>query len=376
MSTSQLPTRTNPQFGSGTFSGSPSPLSYQTVMPEYPDVTYERYQNTYGLWDGRGSNSVNAWINGYPNYETWRTNLLDEYNARMSAYNTWLGTGAGQRASLESGNYNPSYFSGQNAAASGIDPGQVSEGAGFSEMAQGIKGIFDFAMAIMSIRSAIISNASKAAQTKLIEQQTEAQRINNQYLEGILQGKTAGLNFQNDKRQFELESLFYPRWSKYPELWKGGVFSPYGRGSYDLRDADLSFGYQRQVKDLGLMDAAKNLRDSQNALLKASKREKDWYYENVFSIQKEILEHTRDILKGEYEFQPMEQKLRKAGIIANISVGVINAAVNAVRTFIPALNSGVSSLSSILDSPASSPNLGPASGGLDLSGFGSYSPFE
>lgn len=308
---------------------SSSPLSYQTTMPEYPDVSYQSWAQKYGMGAStRLGQAVNAWISGNPDYNTWRTNQLDEYNAAMSAYNTWLNSGAGIRASAESGNYNPSYFQGAGSpSASPLSYQDTAPNSGLSEMAQGISGVFQFAQAIQSMR---MLGAQVAGQTL----KNKAQDITNKYLETKLKLTNDKLGFDADKRQFDLETLFYPRWSSHPELWKGGAFSPYGRGTYDLRDADLSFGYQRASRDLDLMTSAKNLRDSQTALNKASKRDKDWFYENVFGIQKTILEHSRDLLKGNLDFQKTEQDLRKAGIIAGISVNVINAAVNAIKTFV------------------------------------------
>lgn len=315
---------------------SSSPLSYQTTMPEYPDVSYETWSNTYGNGSngifGRLGDAVYAWSNHSPDYKTWRTNLLDEYNAAMSAYNTWLSTGAGQRASAESGSYNPSYFQGAGTpSASPLSYQDVQPNSGLSEMAQGIQGIFQFAQAISSMRMLAEQVAGQRLKNK-------AQDITNRYLETKLKLGNDLLGFQADRKQMDLEDLLYPRWSSHPELWKGGVFSPYGRGTYNLENVDKGFSYQRNVKDLDFLQAGIDLRKSQDALTQASKREKDWFYENVYGIQKTILEHSRDLLKGTLDFQKTEQDLRKAGIIAGISVNVINAAVNAIKAFIPGIN--------------------------------------
>lgn len=370
-----------------------SPLSYQTTMPEYPDLDYQTYLKTYLYKDSydrekalaakfgheyvdhdwynanRMWNEFDAWNSGKLGYNDWRTNQLDSYNGALGAYKIWLESGAGQRASAESGNYNPSYFEGAGSpSASPLSYGQTSASSGFSEMAQGISGIFQFAQAIQSVRLM----ASQIAGQNL---KNQAQKINNLFLERILSGRVSGQNLRNDRQQFELEQLFYPRWSNRPELWKAGVFSPYGRETYDLRDAERGLGYQRAVADLDYLKAGKALRDSQSALMDASTREKKWYYDNVLKIEKEILENQNKILAGEYDFQKTEQRLRKAGIISNIGVGVINAAVNAVKAFSPAglLGSGSGSLSAPSWKP---PFSSPVQDGLDMSGFGSWSPFE
>lgn len=323
-------------------------LSYQHVMPEYPDVSYEAWANTHGY---SSSPRFLAWLDtifaGRQTYKEWKEDQINGYNADVSAYNSWLGTGEGIRASAESGDYSPAYYgSGAGAAsASPLNYQEVSDQSGFSEMAQGISGIFKFISALQGMKMV----ATQIAGQKL---KNQAQQITNDMLPSILTGKLSGLNLKNDRSQFELEQLFYPRWSSHPELWKGGVFSPYGRGVYDLRDAEKSFGFQRAAADIDYRKAAKDLLDSQNALVTASKREKDWYRENLFDIQKDILLNQKKILQGEYDFQKTEQKLRKAGVIANISVGVVNALVNAVKT----LSAG--GLLSGIGSDVSSPSWG------------------
>lgn len=348
-----------------------SPLSYQTTMPEYPDVSYKAYQAETGY---SGQSRFDTWIgnlwDGNASYDTWRTNLLDQYNAQLGAYNTWLETGEGIRASAESGGYNPSYFNGNAPSASPLSYQDVNESTGLSELGQGISGIFKFAQAFMQVKA-------MASQIAGQELKNKAQDINNQYLGKLLGLKADNLTFQADKRQFDLEQLFYPRWSTKPELWKGGVFSPYGRGTYDLEGAERSLGYQRAVTDLDYLKAGKILRQSQNDLVKASKREKDWYFDNVNSVMLSMMQHSEKILKGEYDFQQTEQQLRKAGIIANISVGVINAAVNAIKAFMPGVSSGLGSLAGgTLPGPTQFPSLGAGNGGMDFSGFGSFSPYD
>lgn len=345
-----------------------SPLSYQTTMPEYPDVSYDAWLRQYYGDDATYNWAKRAGIIPVPvnkaDYKTWRTNLLDDYNARMGAYNTWLQTGEGQRASAQSGGYNPSYFGAGSPSASPLDfSSDVAGPSPFSDMAQGISGLFQFAQAFGSLRML----TEQIAGQKL---KNEAQEISNRYLDTTLSLKRDVLGFQADRKQHDLETLFYPRWSKHPELWSNGVFSPYGRGSYDLRGVDNSFEYQRQVKDLDLLDQAKALRIAQVALINANTKEKNWFIDNVNSIQKEILEKQRDLLSGQVDFLPIEQKLRKAGVIAGIGVDVINAAVNVIRSFVPSIR-GLGSGSSS-KSPYRYPDWMNGDGtGLDLGMFGS-----
>lgn len=270
-----------------------------------------------------------AWGAGKSNYATWAQNLMNAYQSRVNQYTDYINSPEGNRVLQENAGYNVNYSPQQHAPSSFPLNYQIPDpGVGSNEIGQGISGIFNLVNMIMAVKS---MGASIAGQ----ELKNQAQEITNRWLDKKLQYGVEGLGYQADRQQYLLEELFYPRWSKYPELWKGGVFSPYGRGSYDLRDADLSLGYRRQVADIDYIEAGKKLRQSVEALNNASKREKDWYYDNVKEIQKEIMTHSRDILKGTYDFQATEQNLRKWGAIANISLGVVNAAVNTIKAFVP-----------------------------------------
>ena len=312
-----------------------SPQSYQTTMPEYPDVSYERWDNLYGGYKGLGpyfffrnsriGSALMAWASGNPNYETWRQNLLDKYNSQVSEYNAWASSPLGQRTQNEEAGYNASYQSGATSQGSPLSYQDVNPGSGFSEMAQGIQGIFAFASALQGMKML-------ASQIQGQELKNEAQRINNAWLDKILGNKASLGGFQNDKLQYELEQLFYPRWSKYPELWKGGVFSPYGRGTYDLRDADLGFTYQRQVADLDFLKAGKVLRDQQAEIMKLDRKAKEFYNQNLLELQKDILSGQVKLINGQVDWQPIEFALRKKSIQWGIGLNAANTAISAIKT--------------------------------------------
>lgn len=341
-------------------------LSYQTTMPEYPDVSYQRWFNRYS----HGSSSrlgaeITAWALGAPNYETWRQNQLDDYNARMSAYNTWLSTGAGIRASAKSGEYNPSYFQNGPAEASPLAYQDVNPGSGVSEMAQGISGIFHFIQAFQGMKLA----SEQIAGQKL---KNEAQQIQNRYSERLLSGRAAGLNFQNDWLQMRNEGELYRQYFGLPELWKNGVFSPYGRGSYDLRQAGLGSFYQKADVDLTFRRAATDLARAQEDMAKWNAKEKKWFQDNIWQIQKDILNGQLTLQNGEIDFQAVRQKLYKAGVISNIANQTVNTAMNAIKSFImPGLSLGTQ-----LPGPTqfTSP-YSPLGGGVDLSGYGAFGSY-
>ena len=351
---------------------SSSPLSYQTTMPEYPDVSYQAWQNTvqqktgYGSgWNGsRLGYSLNAWASGLPDYNTWRTNLLDDYNAKMSAYNTWLSSGAGQRASAESGNYNPSYFNNGSPSASPLSYQEgVAPSSGLSEMAQGVSGIFQFIQAIYGMRMTAAQVAGQLARNKSIELENTQKEIQNKYLSTFLQYRNDKLGYQSDALGMDMEGRVFKRWQgqKFP----GDLITPFGRMTYNVDPTNVnSFEYQRAFRQNQFISMANTLRHHQIDLLKASKREKDWFFEKVFPIQKKILEHTEGLTKGSLDFQKTEQDLRKAGVIAGISVNVINAAVNAIKAFMPGAGGIYDALSGMTPGSNSSSTWSP---GLDFS---------
>lgn len=315
-----------------------SPQSFQTTMPEYPDVSYQTWKSKYGSQAGRLTDALTAWFNGDPNYETWRQNNLDDYNSKVSAYNAWASSPLGMRTQNEQAGYNASYSSGATSQGSPLSYQDVNPGNGFAEMAQGISGIFSFAQAIQGMK--MLSEQIRGQQIKngVTLQDLKSKEINNRYLDSLLSGKVTGMNFNNDKLQYDIEALFYPRWSKYPELWKGGAFSPYGRGTYDLRDADLSFGYQRAFNDIQAIRSATRLRDQQTEIAKLDQKAKEFYNTNLLELQKQILDGQLKLINGQVDFQPIEQELRKKAVNWGIGLQATNTVINGIKTaltFIP-----------------------------------------
>lgn len=318
-----------------------SPLSYQTTMPDYPDVSYKAWVRNYGLGNGvtlaggdvgnnfgRLGHSVVAWVKGAPAYETWRTNLLDEYNAAMSAYNTWLNTGEGVRASAESGRYNPSYFSNGAASASPLNYGSAPESSGFDEMAQGVSGIIQFAMALQSLRL-------QSAQIRGIDLKNQRQAIENGLVGTIAKYKADKLGYEADWLNMRNTQELYSRYRSIPELWKNGVFSPFGTMTYDLRNVDQGLGYQKAAQDLEFLRAGTFLRQQQKEMLGWNTKQQQFYFESMQDLERIILENQGKILKGQFDFQPIEQKLRKRAVNFGVGLGVVNAALNTAKLFIP-----------------------------------------
>lgn len=312
---------------------STTPLSYQTTMPEYPDVSYQAWVNKYNLGNsfkiqgngydadfGRFGHSIAAWANGYPSYETWRTNMLDEYNAALSAYNTWLSSGAGIRASAESGEYNPSYFQAGSSNASPLNYQDVSAGSGFSEMAQGVSGIINFVMALQGLRM-------KSAQLRGIDLANEKLAIENKYLPDLLSNKRTKGFLSNDALEL-LNTVELA--SRFGDLGTD-MISPSGKHTYNLSGVSKGLQYQTAVQDLSLVKATGVLRKAQSDMMNWSEKEKKFYVENMQQIEKDILNGKLSYINGQVDFQQMEQDLRKNGANANIATKIIDTILGVVK---------------------------------------------
>lgn len=318
-----------------------SPLSYQTTYPEYPDVSYEGYIKHYYPQGPGATTRIGNWFDStfghIPSWQEWRTNELDTYNSKLSAYNTWLSSGAGLAASAESGNYNKSYFDGGSASASPLNYGQANPTTGFSEMAQGVSGILQLVSAIQNWKMMSEQIAGQALKN-------QEQQIKNKYAEEWLSGRNAGQGFKNaglgfdaDFKQMRNEAQLYPIYEDHPELWLGGVFSPYGRMSYDLRGANKGFSYQRAFQDIQAVKAAVNLRKEQSALLQLSQKEKKFYTDSIQSVYLQFLTGQLELVRGQVKFQPIEQKLRKQATQWGIGLNATNTIINGVKTAVQLL---------------------------------------
>ena len=100
-------------------------ISYQTEYPVKPDTSYQAYLHSIGLGSAQETNvGIKKWFKtkfgSAPTYDQWKSDRMDSYNSDLSAYNTWLQSGAGIRASAESGDYNPNYF-GDGSQASPLE---------------------------------------------------------------------------------------------------------------------------------------------------------------------------------------------------------------------------------------------------------------
>lgn len=308
-------------------------------MPEFPDVSYDAYKNNYLKisnhpdWNRAGVSSY-AWANGYANYENWRENEMTAYNTRLSAYNTWLSSGAGKRASALSGQYNPSYFDNSNPSASPVQYGSAPEGAGWSEMAQGVSGLFSFLQGLQGLKLASEEIRGKALENASTAEKIEGQKIQNRWLERLNSGRCAVCLLVLIGFVIAMKLNFISV-SVHSPVLPGGLMH-YGMNDYDFTGVPNSFVWNRAAVDIQFRRAARELTLAQKEMATWNAKEREWYVKNMQSIQKDILNGTLTYLNGEIKFQEVEQRLRKAGAIVGMGTNVINTAVNAVKAFIPA----------------------------------------
>ena len=329
-----------------------SPLSWQTTMPEYPDVSYEAWGNQF-VSGSRLGQALEAFFTGSSDYNTWRNNKLDKYNAAMSAYNTWLSTGEGQRASLESGNYNPSYNSLGAAQASPLNyQSDVAPSNGLSEMAQGLSGIFQFVQALQGMK---MVSAQIAGQ----ELKNKQQEIINASLAEKLKWQNLGLfnsaafqGYRADDQAFKTASNLYSVFGWKKDIAADEMFSPFGIQSYNLKPFSHSPLYQRAWADLAMVRSATLLRNTQKEMLNWNIKEKKFYVNSIQQIQKEFWDNQLALAKGELSFQPIAQKLRKQATQWGIGLNVANTAINAAKTVVGMLNPVAGAASSISGVPS------------------------
>lgn len=322
---------------------SDSPLSYQTSMPEYPDVSYAKWRETQtsSKIGPRALASFDAWVRGNPNYETWRINQLDQYNSRMSAYNTWLLTGAGLAASAESGNYNKSYFDGGSASASPLQYQDVNPGSGASEMAQGLSGLMSLLSGVQGLRMASAQIAGKSLENQLLGEKIKQAETTNKWLDRSLGYKAFGLGYQADYRRMQNEAEVYSRFAG-TNLGKSTYFmDSFGPGlslMYDLNRANKGFMYNRQNADLAFVRAGTALRGVQKEMASWDAKSKQFYRECIQTIEKQILEGQLTLLNGQINFQPVEQQLRKESIRWGIGLQAANTVISAAKTVVGIVN--------------------------------------
>lgn len=322
---------------------SDSPLSYQTSMPEYPDVSYQHWKETQtsNKFGPRALAAVDAWFQGNPNYSTWRTNQLDSYNAAMSAYNTWLQTGAGIAASAASGGYNKSYFDGGSSSASPLQYQDVNPGSGASEMAQGLSGLMSMLSGVQGLRMASEQIAGKALENELTGEKIKQAQTTNYWLNRTLGYKAYNLGYQADFRRMQNEAEIYSRLAG-TNLGKSDYFmDAFGPGlslMYDLNRVNKGFAYNRQNADLAFVRAGTALRQTQKEMTHWSAEQKKFYTQSIQTLEKALLDGQVKYLNGQIDWQPVEQQLRKQSIQWGIGLNAANTVISAAKTVVGLVN--------------------------------------
>lgn len=349
-------------------------------MPEYPDVSYQRWRNIYGGPSAtRLGSALYAWTQGSPNYETWRTNHLDAYNAAWSKYNAWASSPAGHRSQNEAAGYNVNYSDTPTSQGSPLSYQDVNPQSGASEMAQGLSGLMSLFTGIQGLQATAANIAGKKLENTLLGEKIKSQVIQNKWLDRTLGFKSFGLGYQADYRRLQNEAEIYSRFAG-TNLGKSDyLMDSFGPGlslMYDLNRTQKGFMYNRQNADLAFLRAGTALRSQQKEMLSWDTKTKKFYNECIQEIEKQLLSGQVRYLNGQIDFQPIEQKLRKQSIQWGIGLNAANTAISAAKTVTSIVNplsgAGPTSFPGWGNLPNQSHSYG---GGFDVLNGDLYSPY-
>lgn len=276
-------------------------ISYQTEYPVKPDTSYQAYLRSLGLGSAQETHvGIKKWFKtkfgNAPTYDQWKSDRMDTYNSDLSAYNTWLQSGAGIRASAESGDYNPNYF-GDSSQASPLEY-QAPQG---TDAAQGVQDIAGFVGNIVGLLGGIENVKGQALKN-------QAQQTTNKYLEDQLIRRNARLGFLADWQEFTNQAQAFSMYGgQGSDLYAGGF------GTYDISPTTTGKGlmYQTALANLDFIRAGKELRHYQALLANFNGQERKFFVENMQSLEQQLLQ-------GQVDWQETEKKMRidaqKAGI--------------------------------------------------------------
>lgn len=336
------------------------PASGQMVFPEYPDVGYRRWQNLYGHSSSRLGAAINAWALGNPNYSTWRQNQLDSYNAAVGAYNAWASSPQGHAAQNTAAGYNMSYDSGATSQGSPLSYQDVNPGNGFSEMAQGISGIIQFAQAVAGIKSMAVDIASKAAGIRGQELKNEAQEIQNKYLERTLRFRSMNFGYQADWNRMRNQAQIYSQFAGRKGVFGlNGMYTPTlgdERLEYFMDGTEKGFLYNRQNADLAFLRAGTSLRNQQKALGELSGKAQKFYIENLLPLQQQILSGQKSLQEVELKWSDIEHELRKKALNWQIGLQATNTVISAIKTGLSLMNPAVGAMDAMGNYPMWNPS--------------------
>ena len=276
-------------------------ISYQTEYPVKPNTSYQSYLKYLGLDSAQETGvGFKKWFltkfGGRATYDQWKSDLMDTYNSDLNAYNTWLQSGAGIRASAESGDYNPNYF-GDSAGASPLEY-QAPRG---TDAAEGVQDIAGFVGNIVGLLGGIESVKGQALKN-------QAQQTTNKYLEDQLIRRNARLGFLADWQEFTNAAQAFSMYSgSGSDLYAGGF------GTYDISPTTTGRGlmYQSALANLDYVRAGKELRHFQGLLAQFNAQERQFFVENMQGLEQQLLQGQVDWQETEKQ---MRQNAQKAGI--------------------------------------------------------------
>ena len=274
-----------------------SPLSYQTTMPEMPDVSYSAWRNNFGgPAQTRLGSSFWSWLHNTPNYNTWRTNQLDKYNAAVSAYNAYASSPEGNRQQLEDAGYNVNYSPGQVSQASPLSYQNVDPQDGLQEISSGIGGLLQMISAVQGFKSMAASIVGKQLDNTIKEKQAEGLAIDNKWKDRLYQLRSVGLGIENQFRpdlygkrilglgyQADRTKLMneVEYGSRFGDFMPHDLFVGDHGEQYNLFGVRKGLMYQRGMTDVNALKASIRLRDAQAEFAKMNSKEKEFVIEQI-----------------------------------------------------------------------------------------------
>lgn len=316
--------------------------------------------------------ALNAWASGLPNYQTWRQNQLDEYNAGIGAYNAYASSPEGNRAQREQAGYNVNYDPGSVSQASPLSYQDSNPGNGFSEMAQGVQGALSIADALTSFKfkmaNLALDAAFKKAQIDNLNTRTAGAATENLWKDPYWRAKVLGLDISNKwnplMNEGRVNSLrIANQWApllngrRYDNLGyqndrleldnsvelasrfgEGGSYVSGNGSAYNLKNVKRGLGYQRAFQDIELIKQTRELQKNQAEVAKFNAKEKEFYVTSIQGVYKDFLETQLGLAKGELSFQKIDQDLKQKAFKWGVGLGVANTTLNGVKTVLGLVN--------------------------------------
>lgn len=300
--------------------------STQTSYPVMPDTSLAAYQAAY-----RGTGSgIGRWFNSFfgsnPSYNQWRSNLLDQYNAQIKAYDSYLSSPLGTKESASEANWNPAWLSpSSGGSASPLEYQNAPDPA--DQTMQGIGGLLSsmsatlgFMLKAKELTSLSLDNDIKRSESKIRSAQAN-------YADKFYKSRADRLGFLSDWQNMLNEGELFSRYGNKPEYRDNMLH--YGNSDYYLEGGiGEGLAYQKSKAEVDARKAQKYLYDAQEAFTNARTSEKEYYNEHILPILKDYYSQKLTYAEAvnDYYKKTRENEMdnRTANTISKIFFGLLN----------------------------------------------------